>query len=170
MMVEKTDVLLCPDVARVIIRSFSPPGIPDRIERIIGRILVLDDQAVRKNLALVMKRFATRHDQIQSMFLRHFDVVAPYLITDILPSHERQLLIGAYFTSDYALESAALFNPSIVLHRPNNSGFGKPSVWYAESLDLLHWGNHKCILRPRDIPWESLKIGGGAPSVKTPDG
>ena len=56
------------------------------------------------------------------------------------------------------------------LHRPNNSGFGKPSVWYAESPDLLHWGNHKCILRPRDTKEEALKIGGGAPSLKTPDG
>ena len=29
-------------------------------------------------------------------------------------SRDRQLLVGAYFTMDYALESVALFNPSIV--------------------------------------------------------
>lgn len=56
------------------------------------------------------------------------------------------------------------------LHRPNNSGFGRASIWYAESPDLLHWGNHKCILRPRDTKWESMKIGGGAPPIKTEDG
>jgi len=56
------------------------------------------------------------------------------------------------------------------LHRPNNSGFGKPSIWYAESPDLMHWGNHKCILRPRETFWEALKIGGGAPSLRTSDG
>ena len=56
------------------------------------------------------------------------------------------------------------------LHRPNNSGFGKPSIWYAESPDLLHWGNHKCVMNPRDTEQEALKIGGGAPCLKTPDG
>lgn len=58
----------------------------------------------------------------------------------------------------------------IALHRPNNSGFGKASIWYSESPDLLHWGNHQCIIRPRNIKWESIKIGGGAPPVKTPEG
>ncbi len=56
------------------------------------------------------------------------------------------------------------------LHRPNNSGFGKPSIWYAESPDLIHWGRHRCILRPRDTYWEEMKIGGGAPSIRTPEG
>ena len=58
----------------------------------------------------------------------------------------------------------------VALHRPNNSGFGKPSIWYAESPDLLHWGNHRCILRPRDMKWEAMKIGGGAASLRTPEG
>jgi len=58
----------------------------------------------------------------------------------------------------------------IALHRPNNSGFGRASIWYAESPDLLHWGNYKCIVRPRDIAGESQKIGGGAPPLKTEQG
>jgi len=56
------------------------------------------------------------------------------------------------------------------LHRPNNSGFGKPSIWYAESPDLIHWGNHRCLLRPRDTEYERMKIGGGAPCIETPEG
>jgi predicted GH43/DUF377 family glycosyl hydrolase len=56
------------------------------------------------------------------------------------------------------------------LHRPNNSGFGKPSIWYAESPDLLHWGRHRCLLRPRESFWEEMKIGAGAPSIRTPEG
>lgn len=56
------------------------------------------------------------------------------------------------------------------LHRPHNHDFGKPSIWYAESPDLLHWGNHKCLLRPGNTRWESEKIGGGAAPVKTPEG
>jgi len=56
------------------------------------------------------------------------------------------------------------------LHRPNNSGFGKPSIWHAASPDLLHWGDHRCVLRPRETTWEEQKIGGGAPSIKTQAG
>jgi len=56
------------------------------------------------------------------------------------------------------------------LHRPNNEGFGKPSIWHAQSPDLLYWGNHRCVLRPRDTRWEEMKIGGGAPCIKTSEG
>jgi len=56
------------------------------------------------------------------------------------------------------------------LHRPNNSGFGRPAIWLSESPDLLHWGNHRCLLRPRDTSWEAMKIGGGASPIKTAEG
>ncbi|MFC1503910.1 glycoside hydrolase family 130 protein [Spirochaetota bacterium] len=71
---------------------------------------------------------------------------------------------------DVAIFPEKVGNKYCALHRPNNSGFGKASIWYAESPDLLHWGNHKCIARPRNIKWEAMKIGGGAPPIKTKKG
>ncbi|NNJ26293.1 glycoside hydrolase family 130 protein [Alienimonas chondri] len=57
------------------------------------------------------------------------------------------------------------------LHRPNNEGFGKSSIWTATSPDLLSWGDHRCILRPRaDVPFEGAKIGGGPPCLLTAAG
>ena len=57
------------------------------------------------------------------------------------------------------------------LSRPNNDGFGKASIWAASSPDLLHWGDHRCILRPRDgVPFEGAKIGGGPPCFLTAAG
>ena len=54
------------------------------------------------------------------------------------------------------------------MHRPNNDGFGKASIWTARSPDLRHWGGLRCILRPREgVPFEGTKIGGGGPSVLT---
>ncbi len=58
----------------------------------------------------------------------------------------------------------------IALHRPNNGGFGGASIWYADSPDLISWGNHMCLLRPRDTVYESDKIGGGAAPIKTEKG
>ncbi len=56
------------------------------------------------------------------------------------------------------------------LHRPNNHSYGKSSIWIARSKDLLHWGHHRCLIRPAGDPWESEKIGGGAPPIKTERG
>jgi predicted GH43/DUF377 family glycosyl hydrolase len=56
------------------------------------------------------------------------------------------------------------------LHRPHNEGFGRPSIWYAESPDLVHWGAHRCLVRPRQNGWEENRIGGGAPCLRTGSG
>jgi len=56
------------------------------------------------------------------------------------------------------------------LHRPYNHDFGKSSIWIAQSPDLVHWGNHRCLIRPSPNEWESEKIGGGAPPIKTDRG
>ena len=71
---------------------------------------------------------------------------------------------------DVAIFPKKIGGKYFALHRPNNSGFGRASIWIAQSPDLLHWGNHKCIARPRDTKWESMKIGGGAPPIYTPEG
>ncbi len=56
------------------------------------------------------------------------------------------------------------------LHRPHNEGFGKPSIWISSSSNLLEWGEHRCVIRPRDNKWERIKIGGGAAPIKTDKG
>jgi beta-1,2-mannobiose phosphorylase / 1,2-beta-oligomannan phosphorylase len=91
-------------------------------------------------------------------------------VTDDFRSVEKKGLIFHPENKDVAIFPDMVNGKYIALHRPNNSGFGKASIWYAESPDLLHWGNHKCILRPRDTKYESMKIGGGAPPIKTDQG
>lgn len=61
-------------------------------------------------------------------------------------------------------------NRYIAFHRPYPDSFGKQSIWYAESPDLIHWGEHSCVLRPRDNKWEKEKIGAGPQPIKTPEG
>ena len=48
-------------------------------------------------------------------------------------SDAKRALIGAYFTKEYAIESAALFNPSIVPH-PDQSHLNKGSLRFVMSL------------------------------------
>jgi len=53
------------------------------------------------------------------------------------------------------------------LHRPSPSGLGGSFIWYAESPDLVHWGGHRCVARPRPGMWDSSRIGAGAAPIKT---
>jgi len=55
------------------------------------------------------------------------------------------------------------------LHRPSAGGIGTKNIWTARSLDLVHWGDHRCLARPV-APWESARIGAGAAPIKTPRG
>ena len=91
-------------------------------------------------------------------------------VTDDFRTVERKGLIFHPENKDVAIFPEKIGGLYVALHRPNNSGFGKASIWTSQSPDLLHWGNHECIVRPRDIPWEAAKIGGGAPPIKTDQG
>jgi len=98
-------------------------------------------------------------------------------VTEDFKNLERKGLIFCPENKDVAIFPEKVGGKYVALHRPNNSGFGKPAIWYAESPDLLHWGNHKCVLRTRDRKskrkeenWESERVGAGAPPIKTSEG
>ncbi len=91
-------------------------------------------------------------------------------VTEDFKSIDRMGLIFHPENKDVAIFPEKVGGKYIALHRPNNSGFGKASIWYSESPDLIHWGNHQCIVRPRENQWESMKIGGGSPPLKTQQG
>ncbi len=56
------------------------------------------------------------------------------------------------------------------LHRPNpRYHFAPPEMWIAYSPDLEHWGRH-AVLHTGTADWETGRIGGGAPPVRTPAG
>ena len=62
-------------------------------------------------LARVLRDFRARHRDFEQILERHFALVAHHAAGTAL-SRERRLLIGAYFTHEYSVEAAALFNPS----------------------------------------------------------
>src|SRR5207253_1529411 len=92
------------------------PGNPERVARIIARIMSLPEDRIGPLLDEVSAEFSQRHQQIRNLFLERFEQVRELLLTDEELSEQRRLLIGSYFLAEYSLESAALFNPSIVPH------------------------------------------------------
>lgn len=56
------------------------------------------------------------------------------------------------------------------LHRPNpNSHFSPPEIWFARSQNLLHWGQHECLLRGK-AEWECDRVGAGTQPVLLEEG
>lgn len=56
------------------------------------------------------------------------------------------------------------------LHRPSSPALGGNYLWLAQSLDLLHWGNHRCLAHSRPGMWDAARLGAGAAPIRTPEG
>jgi len=71
---------------------------------------------------------------------------------------------------DCALFDAPIAGKYYALHRPSSPELGGNYIWLAESPDLLHWGNHRCLARTRPGSWDSARVGAGAAPIRTPEG
>ena len=72
-------------------------------------------------------------------------------------------------------KDCAIFEETIdgrfyAFHRPSSPELGGNYMWLAESLDGIHWGNHKCIARTRPDKFDSARLGAGAAPIKTEKG
>ncbi len=121
------------DTSRVITRLHVPQDMEERIPRIIQRILDLPDTTAEDILEKTMLDFSKRHKDIRRVFERHLNEVKDCVPRDTVLSETKGAFIGAYFTMEYAIESAALFNPSIVPH-PDQSHLDKDSLRFIMSL------------------------------------
>ena len=130
--ITRTTIALRPDQSRVLLRPFNP-GDARRTERIVARILALPESRVLPLLKEVLTEFSARHPKIDDFFLERFEQVRKLLSLDGKLSEPRALLIGSYFVSEFSLESAALFNPSIVPH-PDQSGVPANGLRFVLSL------------------------------------
>jgi predicted GH43/DUF377 family glycosyl hydrolase len=113
--IKRTSTILRPDQARVLLRPFSP-GSPERVAGIVARIMAIPEDQVGPLVDEICAEFSQRHRQIRNLFLERFEQVRELIQTNQDFSASRRLLIGSYFLAEYSLESAALFNPSIVPH------------------------------------------------------
>ena len=141
--VKRTATILRPDQTRVLLRPFSP-GDSQHIGRIIARIMSLPESQVAPLLDEISAEFSQRHQQIRKLFLERFEQVRDPLLTHEKLSEQRQLLIGSYFVREFSLESAALFNPSIVPH-PDQSDLPPGALRFILSLRATGEGHISSI-------------------------
>ena len=141
--VKRTTVTLLPDRRRVLARPFRPMS-DQRSVKICARVMALPESEVHALLEQVRAEFGERHPKVREFLKRQFDEVRPYLLNGQRLSEERELLLGGYFTHEFSLEAAALFNPSIVPH-PNQSDLPPGSLRFILSLRATAEGHVSSI-------------------------
>jgi predicted GH43/DUF377 family glycosyl hydrolase len=147
--ITRTQQRLLPNARRVLAKPYLPGeelilAGSSRASLLMDRILALPEAEVSAQLASVLRDFAPRHRAFAALLERHFDAVAPTLGEGVTLSAERRLLIGAYFTHEYSVEAAALFNPSIV-PAPDQTGLDAGSVRIVMSMRAVGEGHISSI-------------------------
>jgi predicted GH43/DUF377 family glycosyl hydrolase len=137
------EVTVLPKSARVILRPFIPSG-NELIMTTIGRALSLTEEETVSQLALVREEFVDRHFDLEDLLWEHYALVQKHIFTQRPLTQDRKLLIGAFFSGEYALESAAIFNPSIVPH-PDQAGAPAGGMRFIMSLRATGEGHISSI-------------------------
>ncbi len=134
------------DDRRVITLPFLPGGgSSGRVQDLLLRIAALTDEQVEHELAETEKVYAHRHRRIHDTFEEHYHVGITLSGWHNDWSESRRLLAGAYMTMEYAIESAALFNPSMVPH-PDQTGLPEGAVRFIMSLRATGEGHVSSIV------------------------
>jgi predicted GH43/DUF377 family glycosyl hydrolase len=140
---KRTNVLIKPNNARVLVRPFEFAD-TQRALRIVARVMSLSEEEIERLVNELLSEFHGRHQKARQFMLHRFEFARQYLLTDAPVSDNRKLLIGGYFTQEYALESAALFNPSMVWH-PDQTGISEGSRRFVLSLRATGEGHVSSI-------------------------
>jgi predicted GH43/DUF377 family glycosyl hydrolase len=110
----------------------------------------LPDSRFPPVLGQVRRGFSQRHRNLEAALLANYEEAAEQVRIPAGLSEQRKLLIGAYFTMEYSIEAAALFNPSIVPH-PDQKGLPRGAIRFLMSLRATGEGHLSSIVFRRGV-------------------
>ncbi|MEO3861215.1 glycoside hydrolase family 130 protein [Acrocarpospora sp. B8E8] len=139
---------ITPDPRRVIVKLFVPGEdaalTRTRAAALIDRIMLLDTDMMTDMLKETLRRFGGRHHDLEATFAHHHDLVRHRVPRNADLSRPARLLVGAYFSHEYAVEGAAVCNPSMIPH-PDQSGLRPGQLRVAISLRQIGEGHLSSI-------------------------
>ncbi len=116
----RLSLTVLPDPRRVIVKLFVPGEdvalVRTRAAALVDRIARLDDHETRRLLTETLDRFRGQHHDLEGTFRHHYELIRHRVSDSDTLSPMARLLIGAYFSHEYAVEGAAICNPSMVAH------------------------------------------------------
>jgi predicted GH43/DUF377 family glycosyl hydrolase len=145
----RTGQRLLADPRRVIAKPYLPgeDGVgsgDSRAAQLVRRVLAIPEAEMAALLAGIRTTFSGRHRAFEQTLERHFELIAHHVPPDAALSPERRALLGAYFTHEYSIEGAALFNPSIVAS-PDQGGLQAGQQRFVMSLRAVGEGHISSI-------------------------
>jgi predicted GH43/DUF377 family glycosyl hydrolase len=138
-----------PNPGRVIARQFIP-GDEARIRGIIERALAIPEEEANQLANQLQESFNARHKNLVIAVADHYDAIKAFVPDEGSVSTRRKILIGTYFTMEYAIEAAALFNPSMV-PAVDQSGLPAGSTRFFMSLRATGEGHISSIVFRRGV-------------------
>jgi len=143
--IRKNTLRLYASAKAVITLYLSLPG-TSRIEHVIMRLDQLNENEVADLMNRIMQEFGGRHKNITQIFLSHASRTEEKYGRSLSHlSAEKRLLLGAFFTKEYSIEAAALFNPSVVPH-PDQSQLNPGEKRFVMSLRATGEGHISSIV------------------------
>ena len=140
---KRKSITIQADNSRVITKPFIP-GPDHRIKEVVNRVLGLSDEEVETLLQQVLWDFSGRHRHFKETLINNYKKIKHCVPSSDSITMETRLLLGSYFTCEYSVEAAALFNPSIVLH-PNQKELPEGSVRFIMSFRATGEGHISSI-------------------------
>ena len=142
-------VSMVADPSRVIGQLFVPGHALDgeregRASNTVAHVLGLSDAEVDRTLDELVARFGARHRDLTAMFERHALRLVDRVAPDVEMSTNRRLLLGATFTQEFAVEGAAVCNPSAVVD-PDQRGLSGGQVRVVVSVRQIGEGHRSSI-------------------------
>ncbi|MGC4030279.1 MAG: glycoside hydrolase family 130 protein [Tepidisphaeraceae bacterium] len=136
-------IQLTSDDRRVIARPFMMGA--SRVRSLFERLSGIPEEQIEGLLRGVEGAYADRHPRLAFTFHENYESGAAMIGWERAWSTGRRLLAGAYLTMEYAVDSAALFNPSIVMH-PDQSGVSHGDTRFVMSLRATGEGHVSSIV------------------------
>ncbi len=148
MTVQMHSAQLTPQPDRVIAQLFLPgeewSAHRSRAAEIVARVMAIPADAAEAIATELIDAFGPRHPDVRDLFIGNADVVSSRLADPLEISDAQQIVLGACFTSEYAVEGAALCNPSAVEH-PDQTGLTPGQVRVAIALRSIGEGHLSSI-------------------------
>jgi predicted GH43/DUF377 family glycosyl hydrolase len=133
------------------------------MQHVVERVSQLADDEVSRLLDEVFLRFRTRHNSIASVLEQNYRNAMAIMGAPGGHDLNRRLLIGSYFTMEYSIESAALFNPSIVPHI-NQQNLPEGAIRFVMSLRATGEGHVSSIVFRTGVIYSDHRIQMDPPS------
>ncbi len=146
MLFKRSDIRISADAKKVILKylNFGDPATSKRIQSQVDRILKLNEAESNDLYQEIENSFRHRHPNFDYYLKHHFEKIKNLIPKDVKVTPNREKLLGAYFSMEYSIRAAALFNPSMVAH-PDQSGLLEGEKRFIISLRAVGEGHISSI-------------------------